>query len=91
MLTSLRDRQGTTFLKSMLGIKLFISMRYQRPHLSHSDARSAQAVDDRIRPALESGSTVGSSKPILVIIDEIDGATGGSDSVCHRLGFKIPN
>ncbi|TCD63546.1 hypothetical protein EIP91_005292 [Steccherinum ochraceum] len=44
------------------------------------DARSASAVDDRIRPALETGSMIGSSKPILVVIDEIDGATGGSDN-----------
>jgi hypothetical protein len=38
-------------------------------------------VDDRIRPALESGAAVGSSKPVLVIIDEIDGATGAGDNV----------
>lgn len=47
-----------------------------------SDARSAQVIDDRIRPALESGSAVGSVKPMLLIIDEIDGATGGGDNVC---------
>ncbi|KAI0306397.1 P-loop containing nucleoside triphosphate hydrolase protein [Multifurca ochricompacta] len=40
------------------------------------DARSGQVVDERIRPALESGYAVGSSKPVLVVIDEIDGATG---------------
>lgn len=45
-----------------------------------SDARSAQIVDERIRPALESGATVGSSKPTLLVVDEIDGATGGTDS-----------
>lgn len=44
-----------------------------------SDSRSASVVDDRIRPALESGSAVGSSKPVLIIIDEIDGATGGDN------------
>lgn len=44
-----------------------------------SDARSGQVVDDRIRPTLEAGSTVGSSKPVLLIIDEIDGATGGDN------------
>lgn len=49
--------------------------------LVYSDARSASVVDDRIRPALESGSAVGSSKPVLIIIDEIDGATGGGDNV----------
>lgn len=38
-------------------------------------------VDDRIRPALESGAAIGSSKPVLVIIDEIDGATGAGDNV----------
>jgi chromosome transmission fidelity protein 18 len=48
---------------------------------NNSDARSAQVVDDRIRPALESGSAIGSSKPVLIVIDEIDGATGGGDNV----------
>ncbi|KAH8106885.1 P-loop containing nucleoside triphosphate hydrolase protein [Cristinia sonorae] len=48
--------------------------------INASDARSASVVDDRIRPAVESGSMVGSSKPTLVVIDEIDGATGGSDN-----------
>ena len=38
-------------------------------------------VDDRIRPVLESGAGIGSSKPVLVIVDEIDGATGAGDSV----------
>jgi len=38
-------------------------------------------VDDRIRPALESGAAIGSSKPVLVVVDEIDGATGAGDSV----------
>lgn len=46
-----------------------------------SDARSGSIVDDRIRPALESGSAVGSTKPVLLIIDEIDGATGAGDNV----------
>ncbi|KAH9930626.1 P-loop containing nucleoside triphosphate hydrolase protein [Fomitopsis serialis] len=57
---------------------------YQVFEINASDARSAQVVDDRLRPALESGSAVGSSKPVLVVIDEIDGATGGSD---HSAGF----
>ena len=38
-------------------------------------------VDDRIRPTLESGAAIGSSKPVLVVVDEIDGATGAGDSV----------
>ncbi|KAI0302221.1 P-loop containing nucleoside triphosphate hydrolase protein [Russula brevipes] len=44
--------------------------------INASDARSGQVVDGRIRPALEAGYAVGSSKPVLVVIDEIDGATG---------------
>ena len=54
----------------------------------YSDARSAQIVDDRIRPALESGSKVGSNKPTLLVVDEIDGATGGSDTV-RSLGVLV--
>ena len=52
--------------------------------MRNSDTRSAQSIDDRVRPILESGSAVGSTKPILLIIDEIDGATGGGgDNVRH--------
>ena len=51
------------------------------PSRRASDARSGAVVDDRIRPALESGAAIGSSKPVLVIIDEIDGATGAGDNV----------
>jgi chromosome transmission fidelity protein 18 len=32
---------------------------------------------------LEAGTAVGGTKPVLVIIDEIDGATGGSDNVSN--------
>lgn len=46
-----------------------------------SDARSGQIVDDRIRPALEAGSAVGKTKPVLLVIDEIDGATGAGENV----------
>jgi chromosome transmission fidelity protein 18 len=46
-----------------------------------SDARSGSVVDDRIRPALESGFAVGSAKPVLLVIDEIDGATGTGENV----------
>lgn len=54
-----------------------------------SDARSAQVVDERLRPALESGSAVGSSKPVLAVIDEIDGATGGSDHVSTHVCIRV--
>ncbi|TFK91791.1 P-loop containing nucleoside triphosphate hydrolase protein [Polyporus arcularius HHB13444] len=56
--------------------------------INASDARSADVVDERIRPAVESGAKIGSSRPNLVVIDEIDGATGGSDNsggFVHRL------
>ncbi|KAK0483962.1 hypothetical protein IW261DRAFT_1466046 [Armillaria novae-zelandiae] len=53
---------------------------YEVVEINASDARSGQIVDDRIRPTLESGSTVGSSKPVLVVIDEIDGATGAGEN-----------
>lgn len=47
----------------------------------HSDSRSGSIVDDRIRPTLEAGTAVGSTKPVLLVIDEIDGATGAGDNV----------
>ncbi|KAG6860581.1 hypothetical protein C0995_009630 [Termitomyces sp. Mi166 len=53
---------------------------YDVMEINASDARSGSIVDDRIRPALESGSAVGSTKPVLLIIDEIDGATGAGDN-----------
>jgi len=40
-------------------------------------------VNDRIRPTLESGSLVNSTKPVLVVIDEIDGATGAGENVSN--------
>lgn len=58
-----------------------------------SDARSGQVVDERIRPALESGYAVGSSMPVLVVIDEIDGATGdnvGSKIIMSTMCIKLP-
>lgn len=57
-----------------------------------SDARSGQVVDERIRPALESGYAVGSSMPVLVVIDEIDGATGdnvGSKILMSAMCIKL--
>jgi len=57
----------------------------------HSDARSASVIDDRIRPALEAGHAMGSTKPVLVVIDEIDGATGDNVSVQRRSGIVLSN
>ncbi|KAL4266142.1 AAA+ ATPase domain-containing protein [Pleurotus pulmonarius] len=53
---------------------------YEVMEINASDARSGQVVDDRIKPTLEAGATIGSKKPVLLIIDEIDGATGAGDS-----------
>ncbi|KAL0946782.1 hypothetical protein HGRIS_012955 [Hohenbuehelia grisea] len=61
---------------------------YEVLEINASDARSAQVVDDRIRPALEAGSTLLNSKPVLIIIDEIDGVSGSGDSTgnfIHKL------
>ncbi|KAH9483909.1 Chromosome transmission fidelity protein 18-like protein [Psilocybe cubensis] len=61
---------------------------YEVMEINASDARSGSVIDDRIRPALESGSTVGSTKPTLLVIDEVDGATGAGDnsnSFIHKL------
>ncbi|KZV85521.1 P-loop containing nucleoside triphosphate hydrolase protein [Exidia glandulosa HHB12029] len=56
---------------------------YDVMEINASDARTGQVIDDRVRPALESGSAVGSKRPVLVIIDEIDGATGAGDNSGH--------
>ncbi|KAH8117204.1 P-loop containing nucleoside triphosphate hydrolase protein [Phellopilus nigrolimitatus] len=61
---------------------------YEVLEINASDARSGQVIDDRIRPALESGSAIGSKKPVCVVIDEIDGATGAGEntsSFIHKL------
>ena len=62
---------------------------YEVMEINASDARSGSIVDDRIRPALESGYAVGSTKPVLLVIDEIDGATGAGDNV-RPAGIMIP-
>ncbi|PPQ67464.1 hypothetical protein CVT24_011521 [Panaeolus cyanescens] len=53
---------------------------YEVMEINASDARSGHVVDERIRPTLESGFAIGSTKPVLLVIDEIDGATGAGDS-----------
>lgn len=53
---------------------------YELMEINASDARTGSVIDDRIRPALESGSAVGKKKPMLLVIDEIDGATGTGDN-----------
>ncbi|KAF8671864.1 P-loop containing nucleoside triphosphate hydrolase protein [Rhizoctonia solani] len=53
---------------------------YGVAEINASDARTGSIVDDRIRPILESGTAMGSNKPVLMVIDEVDGATGDSAS-----------
>lgn len=53
---------------------------YDVMEINASDARAGNVVNDRIRPTLESGSLVNSTKPVLVVIDEIDGATGAGEN-----------
>ncbi|KAG8741843.1 hypothetical protein FRC10_002353 [Ceratobasidium sp. 414] len=60
----LRNKQRQIFL-FMTSLTLWIS-----------DARTGSIVDERIRPVLESGTAMGTNKPVLMVIDEIDGATG---------------
>ncbi|KAF8633836.1 hypothetical protein AX15_001213 [Amanita polypyramis BW_CC] len=53
---------------------------YEVMEINASDARTGSVVEDRIRPTLESGSAVGKKKPVLLVIDEIDGATGAGEN-----------
>lgn len=51
----------------------------------YSDDRSARVVTDRIKNATESRAisvtgTMSSNRPTCVLIDEIDGASGGADT-----------
>lgn len=78
------DKQGTRLWKStpgLLAVVFFLIAVELIPSCTVSDSRSGQVIDDRIRPTLESGSAVGSKKPVCVVIDEIDGATGAGDNV----------
>ncbi|KAF8599065.1 P-loop containing nucleoside triphosphate hydrolase protein [Ceratobasidium sp. AG-I] len=53
---------------------------YGVTEINASDARTGSIIDDKIRPVLESGTAMGSNKPVLMVIDEIDGATGDNAS-----------
>ncbi|TFK76193.1 P-loop containing nucleoside triphosphate hydrolase protein [Pluteus cervinus] len=53
---------------------------YDALEINASDARSGQVVDDRIRSALEAGSMLGGNKPTMLILDEVDGATGAGEN-----------
>ncbi|KAG8699473.1 hypothetical protein FRC08_005294 [Ceratobasidium sp. 394] len=53
---------------------------YGVTEINASDARTGSIVDERILPVLESGTAMGTNKPVLMVIDEIDGATGDNAS-----------
>ena len=56
---------------------------YKTLEINASDDRSAATVTTRIKNAIDAGSGLGAEgKPTAVIIDEIDGASGGGDAVC---------
>jgi len=65
---------------------------YKTLEINASDDRSAATVSTRIKNAIEAGSGLGSEgKPTCVIIDEIDGASGGGDTVSRPMfSVKTP-
>lgn len=54
---------------------------YRTLEINASDDRNAATVTTRIQNALDAGAGITSDRPTCVIIDEIDGATGGGDHV----------
>ena len=55
---------------------------YKTLEVNASDDRSAATVTTRIKNAIDAGSGLGAEgRPTCVIIDEIDGASGGGDAV----------
>ncbi|KAG9010130.1 hypothetical protein FRB93_004792 [Tulasnella sp. JGI-2019a] len=53
---------------------------YSVLEINASDARTGNIIDERIKPALETGQGLGKKKPVLVVVDEVDGATGENNS-----------
>ncbi len=74
-------------MRGRLNVYDVIVTNSHRDSCYHSDARSGSIVDDRIRPTLEAGTAIGSTKPVLLVIDEIDGATGAGDNVNIQANF----
>ncbi|KAF5839559.1 P-loop containing nucleoside triphosphate hydrolase protein [Dunaliella salina] len=52
---------------------------YQPHEINASDDRTATALTQRVTDAVQMKPVLGSRKPNLVVIDEIDGATGGAE------------
>ncbi|KAI3637276.1 hypothetical protein MIR68_004694 [Amoeboaphelidium protococcarum] len=60
---------------------------YNVIEINASDERSGEALQQKIMNALQSKLSINSSKPNLLILDEIDGALGGGDK--SLLSFLI--
>lgn len=82
--------------KTTLAYVLARQAGYQVLEVNASDDRTAKIVTERIQNALESKSlsmsgkrSDGVVKPTCVIIDEIDGAGGGGDTVRDSSGHII--
>ena len=62
---------------------------YQVLEVNASDDRTGRVVEERIRNALESRALtmdggMSGNKPTCVVVDEVDGAGGGGESVSCR-------
>jgi chromosome transmission fidelity protein 18 len=65
---------------------------YRTLEINASDDRNAATVTTRIKNAIDAGTGLGAEgRPTCVVIDEIDGASGGGDAVrtLHASGRKI--
>jgi chromosome transmission fidelity protein 18 len=61
---------------------------YRTLEINASDDRSAATVTSRIKNALDAGSGLASDgHPTCVVIDEIDGASGGGDTVSYTVMY----
>lgn len=62
---------------------------YDVLEVNASDDRNAATVEGRIRDAIEAGTGLRSKgKPTCVIVDEVDGAAGGSEHVRRSRGLS---
>ncbi|CAE6360318.1 unnamed protein product [Rhizoctonia solani] len=86
--TSISGRTRTASRKRKTTLAHIVGKQagYGVAEINASDARTGSIVDDRIKPILESGTAMGSNKPVLMVIDEIDGATGdGASGFVNKL------
>ena len=52
---------------------------YRPTEINASDERSAKVLKQRVKEATEAQAVFGDRRPVLIILDEIDGAMGGSE------------